>query len=129
MTPLRMEVARRRMIQKHLQPTRPLRRCTYVDYGNVNCDLQITAGACGQGQFMQEIKADIEHFHNNVSLHEQKKAKISYSREFLMGLASCPEAKIKPLFLPDNPIILSEARDPGRLELGEIQGRGDQVYM
>lgn len=36
-------------------------------------------------------------------------AKISYSREFLMGLASCPEAKIKPLFLPDNPIILSEA--------------------
>uniref|UniRef100_A0A3B3CU38 Uncharacterized protein n=1 Tax=Oryzias melastigma TaxID=30732 RepID=A0A3B3CU38_ORYME len=102
-----MEVSRRRMIHKHLQPTRPLRRF------------------------------DVEQLYSNVSLHEQKKGRtpnmqtifyrrififtqyicvlcifigrISYSREFLMGLASCPEAKIKPPFLPENPIVLSQA--------------------
>ncbi|XP_024123420.1 uncharacterized protein C8orf88 isoform X3 [Oryzias melastigma] len=119
-----MEVSRRRMIHKHLQPTRPLRRCSYGD-----CDLQITAAACDQGQFIQETKVDVEQLYSNVSLHEQKKGRISYSREFLMGLASCPEAKIKPPFLPENPIVLSQARDPGQLRLGEVQGSGDQVYM
>lgn len=35
--------------------------------------------------------------------------RISYTRDFLIGLASCPEARKKPEFLPDHPIVLSEA--------------------
>uniref|UniRef100_A0A8C7XHH1 Uncharacterized protein n=1 Tax=Oryzias sinensis TaxID=183150 RepID=A0A8C7XHH1_9TELE len=95
-----MEVARRRMIQKHLQPTRPLRRCTYVDYGNVNCGNESIISYCRTFSFCLT---------GLCVLMSVFIARISYSREFLMGLASCPEAKIKPLFLPENPIILSEA--------------------
>uniref|UniRef100_A0AAX7SGR5 Uncharacterized protein n=1 Tax=Astatotilapia calliptera TaxID=8154 RepID=A0AAX7SGR5_ASTCA len=35
--------------------------------------------------------------------------RISYTRDFLIGLASCPEARKKPEFLPEHPIVLSEA--------------------
>ena len=36
-------------------------------------------------------------------------ARISYTRDFLIGLANCPEAKKKPEYLPEHPIVLCEA--------------------
>uniref|UniRef100_A0A3B3H3P0 Uncharacterized protein n=1 Tax=Oryzias latipes TaxID=8090 RepID=A0A3B3H3P0_ORYLA len=96
---IRMEVARRRMIQKHLQPTRPLRRCTY-NSKHTAVKSESIISYCRTFYFCLT---------GICVLMSVFIAKISYSREFLMGLASCPEAKIKPLFLPDNPIILSEA--------------------
>lgn len=35
--------------------------------------------------------------------------RISYTRDFLIALASCPEARKKPEFLPEHPIVLTEA--------------------
>lgn len=35
--------------------------------------------------------------------------RICYTRDFLIGLARCPEAKKKPEFLPEHPIVLTEA--------------------
>lgn len=35
--------------------------------------------------------------------------RISYTRDFLIGLASCPEARKKPEFLPEHPIVLTKA--------------------
>ncbi|XP_028281701.1 uncharacterized protein C8orf88 homolog isoform X2 [Parambassis ranga] len=131
-----MEVSRRRIIQKHLEPARPLRRCIHVDMAP-----QIHAAAYVQTFMHQEQpgcfniypepKTDIgvEHFYKIVSLHKQKKGRISYSRDFLIGLASCPEAKKKPAFLPEHPIVLTEARDPGNLWLHEMRWNNDKDEM
>lgn len=35
--------------------------------------------------------------------------RISYTRDFLIGLANCPEAQKKPEFLPNHPIVLMAA--------------------
>ncbi|CAG6015542.1 unnamed protein product [Menidia menidia] len=56
-------------------------------------------------------------------------ARISYTRDFLIGLASCPEAKKKPEYLPEHPIVLLEARDPRQLELRENIWNGPQGDM
>ncbi|KPP77982.1 hypothetical protein Z043_102557, partial [Scleropages formosus] len=61
-----VELSKRRIGNKHLQPARPLRR----------------------------LNADLE--------------RISYSREFLIKLASSPIAKRKPDFLPDHPVVLEK---------------------
>ncbi|KAM9310013.1 uncharacterized protein C8orf88 homolog [Pholidichthys leucotaenia] len=50
--------------------------------------------------------------------------KISYTRDFLISLAHCPAAKKKPEFLPDHPIVLTVARDPGNLKLCGKVGSG-----
>ncbi|XP_028281702.1 uncharacterized protein C8orf88 homolog isoform X3 [Parambassis ranga] len=119
-----MEVSRRRIIQKHLEPARPLRRCIHVDMAP-----QIHAAAYVQTFMHQETDIGVEHFYKIVSLHKQKKGRISYSRDFLIGLASCPEAKKKPAFLPEHPIVLTEARDPGNLWLHEMRWNNDKDEM
>lgn len=35
--------------------------------------------------------------------------RLSYSRDFLIGLANCAQARKKPEFLPEHPIVLTEA--------------------
>ncbi|KAM6909669.1 uncharacterized protein C8orf88 homolog [Xenentodon cancila] len=101
-----MEISRRRVLLKHLEPARPLRRCIHVD-----------------------TNVDIENFYKIVNLHTQKKARISYTRDFLIGLASCSEAKKKPEYLPEHPIVLSKARDPWHLGLGEMRDNGEKGDM
>ncbi|XP_068999016.1 RNA binding motif protein 12Bb isoform X2 [Embiotoca jacksoni] len=102
-----MEVSRRKILLRHLEPARPLRRCIHVDI-----DPQINAAACAQTLMNQETNVDIEQFYKIVNLNKHKKGRISYTKDFLIGLASCPEAKKRPEFLPEHPVVLTEARDP-----------------
>uniref|UniRef100_A0A3Q1F539 Uncharacterized protein n=1 Tax=Acanthochromis polyacanthus TaxID=80966 RepID=A0A3Q1F539_9TELE len=69
-----MEVSRRRVLQKHLEPARPLRRCIPAEMGD----------------------------------YSALPARISYTRDFLIALASCPESRKKPEFLPEHPVVLTE---------------------
>ncbi|XP_047454211.1 uncharacterized protein C8orf88 homolog isoform X2 [Mugil cephalus] len=119
-----MEVSRRRIFQKHLEPARPLRRCIHDDI-----EPQINVAARAQTLAAQETNIGIEQFFKIVNLHEQKKGRISYTRDFLISLAGCPEAKKKPEFLPDYPITLTKARDPAHLSLHEMKGNGEKEDM
>ncbi|PWA33664.1 hypothetical protein CCH79_00007658, partial [Gambusia affinis] len=145
-----MEVSSRRVLLRHLEPARPLRRCVHV-----NVEPEINAAAGEQPLMEQESTVGIEQFLKIFNLHKQKKGKnqsvsmhssshtvlpsvtciwfkekmselerISYTRDFLIGLAGCPEAKKRPEYLPDHPIVLPEARDPGQQELGVTQWNG-----
>ncbi|XP_035806531.1 uncharacterized protein C8orf88 homolog [Amphiprion ocellaris] len=123
-----MEVSRRRVLQKHLEPARPLRRCIHAEMGDYSAlaESQINAAACAQNLMNQETNIGIEQFYKIVNLHKQKKARISYTRDFLIALASCPEAKKKPEFLPEHPIVLTKARDPGNLRLPQMRWNGEK---
>ncbi|KAM7383561.1 hypothetical protein PAMP_003201 [Pampus punctatissimus] len=112
-----MEVSRRRILQKHLEPARPLRRSIYVDI-----EPQINAATCAQALMEvvdQETDVGIDQLYKIINLHKQKEGRISYTRDFLIGLANCPEARKKPEFLPEHPIVLTKARDPGHLRFDE----------
>ncbi|XP_074509910.1 uncharacterized protein C8orf88 homolog [Sebastes fasciatus] len=122
-----MEVSRRRILQKHLEPARPLRRCIHVDI-----DPKTNAATCALAMMEEgdhETTIGIEQFYKIVNLHKQKEGKISYSRDFLIGLASCPQARKKPEFLPEHPIVLTEARDLGHLRLHEMRCNGGKEDM
>ncbi|XP_042628139.1 uncharacterized protein C8orf88-like [Cyprinus carpio] len=98
----KMDVSKR--IIRNLEPARPLRRL------NIN---QVP-------QSYAEIKPDniikVEHFYEilhlqSTSAQPKKKAeRICYTRDFLIKLASCPMAKMKPEFLPEHPIVLEKGR-------------------
>ncbi|XP_047454208.1 uncharacterized protein C8orf88 homolog isoform X1 [Mugil cephalus] len=131
-----MEVSRRRIFQKHLEPARPLRRCIHDDIEpqiNVAARAQTLAAQEPQRCFNNfpdsKTNIGIEQFFKIVNLHEQKKGRISYTRDFLISLAGCPEAKKKPEFLPDYPITLTKARDPAHLSLHEMKGNGEKEDM
>ncbi|XP_023258925.1 uncharacterized protein C8orf88 homolog isoform X1 [Seriola lalandi dorsalis] len=120
-----MEVSRRRILQKHLEPARPLRRCIHIDM-----EPQINAATCAQAlmeEVDQETDISIEQFYKIVNLQKHNEGRISYTRDFLIGLASCPEARKKPEFLPEHPIVLTEARDPGDLRLHEMGGGKEEM--
>ncbi|KAM7420691.1 hypothetical protein PAMA_015083 [Pampus argenteus] len=123
-----MEVSRRRILQKHLEPARPLRRSIYVDI-----EPQINAATCAQTLMEvvdQETNVGIDQLYKIINLHKQKEGRISYTRDFLIGLANCPEARKKPEFLPEHPIVLTKARDPGHLRFNETtrnEEKGDML--
>ncbi|XP_018544865.1 uncharacterized protein C8orf88 homolog [Lates calcarifer] len=122
-----MEVSRRRVLQKHLEPARPLRRSIHIDI-----EPRVNAATCAQAlmeEVDRETNIDIEQFYKIVNLHKQKEGRISYTRDFLIGLASCPEARKKPEFLPEHPIVLPEARDPMDLRLHEMRWNGGKGEM
>uniref|UniRef100_A0A8C1ERM7 Uridine phosphorylase 1 n=1 Tax=Cyprinus carpio carpio TaxID=630221 RepID=A0A8C1ERM7_CYPCA len=66
---------------------------------------------CGQDNIIK-----VEHFYEilhlqSTSAQPKKKAeRICYTRDFLIKLASCPMAKMKPEFLPEHPIVLEKGR-------------------
>lgn len=119
-----MEVSRRRVLQKHLEPARPLRRCIHADN-----DLPVHPAAHSQLLMNEETNIGVEQLYKIVNLHKEKKDRISYTRDFLIALASCPEAKKKPDFLPEHPIVLTEARDPKHLRLHEMRMTGGKDEM
>ncbi|XP_034552994.1 uncharacterized protein C8orf88 homolog [Notolabrus celidotus] len=122
-----MEVSRRRVLQKHLEPARPLRRCIQADI-----EPMISPATCAQAmikEMNEEKNIEIEQFYKIVNLHKQKEGRISYSRDFLIGLASCPEARRKPEYLPEHPIVLTEARDLEHLKLHERRWNGGHEDM
>ncbi|KAJ8290729.1 hypothetical protein GJAV_G00016800 [Gymnothorax javanicus] len=109
-----MEVSRRRFISKHLQPARPLRRL------NIDPDLrrfvEIETYACSNTDDKPINKIGVDQLYEINRLHRQnyqkpKKERISYSREFLIKLASSPIAKRRPDFLPEHPVVLEKPRD------------------
>ncbi|XP_030014498.1 uncharacterized protein C8orf88 homolog isoform X2 [Sphaeramia orbicularis] len=112
-----MEVSRRRVLQRHLEPARPLRRCIQVDIVP-----EMNGNTCTQSLMEvvgHETNITIEQFCKIVNLDKEKEGRISYTRDFLIGLACCPEAKRKPEFLPEHPIVLPKARHPEHLCLPE----------
>ncbi|XP_041649373.1 uncharacterized protein C8orf88 homolog isoform X2 [Cheilinus undulatus] len=122
-----MEVSRRRSLQKHLEPARPLRRCIHAEI-----EPNINAATCAHAlikEMNQQTNIDIEQFLKIVNLHKQKEGRICYSRDFLIGLASCPEARRKPKYLPEHPIVLTEARDLGHLRLHEMWWNEEKEIM
>ncbi|XP_062255104.1 uncharacterized protein C8orf88 homolog isoform X2 [Platichthys flesus] len=114
-----MEVSRRRAFQKHLEPARPLRRCYTIDI-----EPNRNAATCAQA-LMKEVdpptNIGIEQFLQIVNLQKPKQGRISYTRDFLIALASSPHSREKPQFLPEHPIVLTEAREPGNLRLHELR--------
>nr|XP_046254362.1 uncharacterized protein C8orf88 homolog [Scatophagus argus] len=119
-----MEVSKKRILQKHLEPARPLRRCLHLviepSKNGATCAQALTE------EVDQEKHVGIEQICN---LHKQKEGRISYTRDFLIGLANCPEAKKKPEFLLQHPIILTKARDVGHLRLHEMRWNGGKDEM
>ncbi|XP_033837564.1 uncharacterized protein C8orf88 homolog [Periophthalmus magnuspinnatus] len=109
-----MEISiRRRIWKKHLEPARPRRQCFHVN-------IEPTINSVPFAQAMIEVASQepyigIEQFKKILSLHEKKEERITYSRDFLISLASCPESRKRPEFLPKHPIVLSNARDPEHL--------------
>ncbi|XP_034030831.1 uncharacterized protein C8orf88 homolog isoform X2 [Thalassophryne amazonica] len=116
-----MEVSQRRVLQKHLEPARPLRRCVCIDSAQQQ---ERNADLCTQAPL--EANVGVEQLHKIVHHDKLKQGRIPvrYTRDFLIGLASCPEAMTKPEFLPDHPIVLPKARDPGLLRLHEMRWNG-----
>ncbi|CAJ1062127.1 uncharacterized protein C8orf88 homolog [Xyrichtys novacula] len=127
----RMEVSRRRVLQKHLEPARPLRRCIQVEN---EPNLNATCAQAMIKEINEETNIGIEQFYKIVNLHKQREGtaqgRISYSRDFLIGLASCPEARKKPEYLPEHPVVLTEARDLKHIKLHKRRwngGNGDMM--
>lgn len=113
-----MEVSKRRILQKHLEPARPLRRCLHAVV-----EPNLSVAPCMQAVMKDddiERNIDIKEFFKIVNLHKQKEGRLSYSRDFLIGLANCAQARKKPEFLPEHPIVLTEARDLWDLRLNEM---------
>uniref|UniRef100_A0A3Q3VMT8 Uncharacterized protein n=1 Tax=Mola mola TaxID=94237 RepID=A0A3Q3VMT8_MOLML len=95
-----MEVSRRRTLQKHLEPARPLRRCLHVVIGKqsapVISDLK---------WWIKDVSLKLINYIINCSpMKNLSLCRISYSRDFLIALANCAESRRKPEFLPDKSI-------------------------
>lgn len=103
-----MEVARRRIVQKNLEPARPLRRIFNIE--PLPCAPTLIEAAS-----QNETYIGIEQFFKVIQLHTKKEERISYSRDFLIGLARHPESRKRPEFLPEHPVVLANARDPEHL--------------
>ncbi|KAM8826180.1 uncharacterized protein C8orf88 homolog isoform 2-T7 [Synchiropus picturatus] len=97
-----MDVSRKRHFQKHLEPARPLRRCTPVDVQAMKTGLEQTP--------VMDCKITPEQFFRIINLNKPAE-RLCYSRDFLMSLASCAEARQKPHYLPQHPVVLSQARE------------------
>ncbi|XP_065813642.1 uncharacterized protein C8orf88 homolog isoform X2 [Labrus bergylta] len=98
--------------------------CTGIDQGNKS---RVNHLRCTSK--LLQTNVDIEQFFKIVNLHKQKEGRISYSRDFLIGLASCPEARRKPEYLPEHPIVLPEARDLGHLRFHDMRRNGGKEEM
>ncbi|KAM4735733.1 uncharacterized protein C8orf88 homolog isoform 4-T8 [Anableps anableps] len=70
-----MEVSSRRVLLRHLEPARPLRRCVHVDV-----EPQINATAGEQPLVEQETTVGIEQFMKIFNLHKQTKAALKPRR-------------------------------------------------
>ncbi|CAL9705842.1 unnamed protein product [Knipowitschia caucasica] len=108
-----MEVSRRNILRKHLEPARPLRRCFHVNIEPMENPVPCTQSMEAKMEpINQEPYLAIEQFYKILSLNQKKTAdRIVYTRDFLIALATCPESRKRPEFLPAHPIVLSNARD------------------
>ena len=110
----------RRILTKHLEPARPLRRCSNGlpglgsredadSYKEVFVEAERQGGVTVE-QFCRILQLDKQGQDMMcVPGTNEKRIRISYTREFLIELANCPEANKKPDFLPEHPVILEKA--------------------
>ncbi|XP_024917486.1 uncharacterized protein C8orf88 homolog [Cynoglossus semilaevis] len=120
----KMEVSRRRVLQKHLEPARPLRRVPHFE-----TEPKTNAATCAQAvedQLISQTTIGFEQLIKIFNLHKEKKGRISYSRDFLVSLATCPQSRKRPEFLPEHPIVLPQAREHGNLMCRETKWNGDE---
>ncbi|CAG11964.1 unnamed protein product [Tetraodon nigroviridis] len=113
-----MEVSRRRVLQKHLEPARPLRRCV-----NLVTEPTAHASTCAQALIEEgnpETGVDINRFYEILCQNKKKEGRLCYSRDVLISLANCKESRRKPEFLPEYSIVLTKARDAEHLRLHEL---------
>ncbi|KAF7669460.1 hypothetical protein LDENG_00186180 [Lucifuga dentata] len=105
-----MEVSRKRIFLKHLQPARPLRRCIHINSEPIR-----SADICEQAlmEVEDQERNVVEELQEVFDLYKDKEEKITYTRDFLISLACCPMSKRKPEKLPDLPIILPKAQGHG----------------
>lgn len=121
-----MEVSSRRIVQKHLEPARPLRRSSngipeLGPMGDADSFKQAFVEVNRQGgvtveQFCRILQLD-KQSQGEICLHVpvpgtngRSAQRISYTRDVLIELANCPEANKKPEFLPKHPVVLEKAR-------------------
>ncbi|KAG9276063.1 hypothetical protein AMEX_G8320 [Astyanax mexicanus] len=118
-----MEVSRRRV--RNLEPARPLRRLNVNEDGldlpalheHFEPEMDEAAEPYKNSGGKNSVNTvTVEQFYEILNLHNQSQApakteRISYSRDFLIKLASSPMAKKKPDFLPEHPVVLEKARD------------------
>ncbi|XP_061676596.1 uncharacterized protein C8orf88 homolog isoform X2 [Syngnathoides biaculeatus] len=118
-----MEVSRRQ-IQKHLEPARPLRRLLHVDV-----DPTLNAASCAQALNDigdQTTNIEIEEI-CKIAILKEKKERVSYTRDFLIGLANSPAAMKKPECLPDHPVVLPSVKNPRYLRGNQNDGKEESV--
>ncbi|KAL4646945.1 hypothetical protein GN956_G10274 [Arapaima gigas] len=107
---------RRRTANKSLQPARLLRHRrprSGEPEPNGNAGIEKTAHPSAEKIPMNGAGVDQLYEITHLPTSEDPwKKRISYSREFILKLASSPVAKRRPDFLPDHPVVLQKLRDP-----------------
>ncbi|XP_056378328.1 uncharacterized protein C8orf88 homolog isoform X2 [Hyla sarda] len=116
---LLLEMDARRLIRKQLQPARPIRRIL-PGSGAVFINFQATFTDC-RDNFKDHCNmwCSIENLHHvfkdpviEKPLEEpqwnNKKDRITYTRDFLLQLSNVSVSRKKPKYLPDLPIILQD---------------------
>lgn len=103
---MKMDVERK-ILKKNLEPARPLRRVFYIE--PIPYEQTLIEAAS------QKADIAIDQFIKIINLHKKKEDRIVYTRDFLIDLASRPESRKRPEFLPEHPIVLAHARDPAYL--------------
>ncbi|XP_028327121.1 uncharacterized protein C8orf88 homolog [Gouania willdenowi] len=122
-----MEVSRRRIFQRHLEPARPLRRDIQVDFEPQK--IAATKLMNQESVSTWQRSTVMDQFFKKENPHKPVKDRISYSRDFLIHLASSPEAQKKPRYLPDHPVVLSVARAPYFPSPTDAQGNKENENM
>ncbi|XP_040288232.1 uncharacterized protein C8orf88 homolog isoform X1 [Bufo bufo] len=119
---LSSEMEAKRLIGKPLQPARPIRRCV-SDNGAVfmvNFQARFSDHCRDSVKDRSNLWRSIEKLHvledpvteksSGKPAVNNKKDRITYSRDFLMQLSNVSVSKQKPKYLPDLPITLQHPR-------------------
>uniref|UniRef100_A0A3P8V420 Uncharacterized protein n=1 Tax=Cynoglossus semilaevis TaxID=244447 RepID=A0A3P8V420_CYNSE len=116
-----MEVSRRRVLQKHLEPARPLRRVPHFETGALSevdeatgrLDGNLFSCSCALLAISLEPKTNAatcaQAVEDQLISQVGRTRRISYSRDFLVSLATCPQSRKRPEFLPEHPIVLPQS--------------------
>ncbi|XP_045575195.1 uncharacterized protein C8orf88 isoform X2 [Salmo salar] len=91
---------------------------------------------CGAAALTRINSIGVEQFFEILHLQTQTlqkdstptKVRISYTRDFLIQLASSPIAKRKPDFLPEHPVVLEKAREPGVPRLEKRSDENNEMF-
>lgn len=89
----------------------------FLSYGKIN--------SIGVEQFFEILHLQTQTLQKDST---PTKVRISYTRDFLIQLASSPIAKRKPDFLPEHPVVLEKAREPGVPRLEKRSDENNEMF-